>query len=78
MSPQSSLTDFCEDGLRDPSELTEAEREVYVAVECGGIAVRKLTREPTVARARLGTCSSGRAFAWPTATSGCRRHGEPA
>jgi DNA-directed RNA polymerase specialized sigma24 family protein len=45
VSPQSSLTDFCEDGLRDLSELTEAEREVYVAVEREGVAVRELARE---------------------------------
>ena len=45
MNPQSSLTDFSEEGLRDLSELTEAEREVHVAVECEGVAVRELARE---------------------------------
>ncbi len=45
MSPQSSLFDFEADGLRDLSELTEAEREVYVAVEREGKAVRQVARE---------------------------------
>lgn len=45
MSPQSSLTDFRDDGPRDLSELTEAEREVYVAVGRQGVAVRELARE---------------------------------
>ena len=45
MSPQSSLFDFEADGLRDLSELTEAEQEVYIAVEREGKAVRQVARE---------------------------------
>ncbi len=45
MSPQSSLLDFGKDGLRDLSELTDAEREVYIAVEREGIPVRQVARE---------------------------------
>jgi DNA-directed RNA polymerase specialized sigma24 family protein len=44
MSPQSSLFDFEEDGLRDLSELTDAEREVYIAVERDGTPVRQVAR----------------------------------
>ncbi|CAI50756.1 HTH domain protein [Natronomonas pharaonis DSM 2160] len=43
---QLSLTDFdsdgCDDGL---TELTEAEREAYVAVEQDGVGVREFARE---------------------------------
>lgn len=45
MSPQSSLFDFEADGLRDLSELTEAERDVYIAVEREEKAVRQVARE---------------------------------
>lgn len=45
MSPQLSLSDFDESGLRDLSDLTEAEREVYIAVEREGVPVRQLARE---------------------------------
>lgn len=39
MSPQSSPFDFEEDVLRDLSDLSEAEREVYIAVEREGTPV---------------------------------------
>ena len=42
---QLSLFEFEEGELRDLSELTEAERAVYVAVEREGIAVRQLARD---------------------------------
>lgn len=45
MSPQSSLYDFEESGLRDLSKLTDAEQEVYKAVEREGASVRQLARD---------------------------------
>ena len=45
MSPQSSLFEFEAGGLRGLSELTEAERDVYIAVEREGKAVRQVARE---------------------------------
>jgi DNA-directed RNA polymerase specialized sigma24 family protein len=41
---QSSLSDFADDGA-DLDVLTEAEREVYEAVEKDGIGVRELARK---------------------------------
>jgi DNA-directed RNA polymerase specialized sigma24 family protein len=45
VSPQLSLTDFDDNGLRDLSALTDAEREAYVAVERQSVPVRQLARE---------------------------------
>ena len=42
MSSQLDLFDFEHDGLQ---RLTDAEREVYIAVEKDGIGVRELARE---------------------------------
>jgi hypothetical protein len=45
VSPQSSLFDFEAGGLRDLSELTDAERNVYIAVKREEKAVRQVPRE---------------------------------
>jgi DNA-directed RNA polymerase specialized sigma24 family protein len=45
VSPQSSLYDFEDSGLRNLSELTKAEREVYISVEREGTSVRQVARE---------------------------------
>jgi DNA-directed RNA polymerase specialized sigma24 family protein len=45
VSPQSSLYDFEKSGLRDLSKLTDAEQEVYKAVEREGASVRQLARD---------------------------------
>lgn len=72
---QLSLTDFEEDELRDLSELTDAERGVYIAVEREDIPVRQLARETnrrpgTIgnllkrARLRLGDCEGEVSDTW--------------
>ena len=55
MSPQSSLFDFEADGLRDLSELTEAGREVYIAVERERKAVRQVACETDRRPGTVGT-----------------------
>lgn len=79
VSPQSSLTDFVENGLRDLSALTEAEREVYVALDREGTPVRQLARETDRRPGTVGNLlERARACASTIAKERCPTHGDPA
>lgn len=76
MSPQSSLYDFEDSGLRDLSELTKAEREVYISVEREGPQSAKLLVRQIAAPERSATFSNVHVFDSTTATRRCQKHGD--
>ena len=79
MSPQLSLSDFDESGLRDLSDLTETERGVYLSLS----SVKAFLFANSPARRTVGPvpsaiCSNARVYGSTIARGRCRIHGERA